>query len=91
MCIYGTIYSVMVFNEDKLGFGVFILLGCYAAYVGSFFTDVSGQHMGPISKDQAVQDLILEDGPDILSQNVGKLLPTYAAQQRGGAKTSPTP
>jgi hypothetical protein len=41
------------------------------------YTDVSGQHIGPILK---VQDLVtLEDGPDTLYRNVGKGLPLDAA------------
>jgi hypothetical protein len=40
-----------------------------------FSTDVSAQHIGPISKDQAVQELLtLEDGTDRLSRNIGKKL-----------------
>jgi hypothetical protein len=44
------------------------------------FTDVSGQHIGPIFKDQEVEDkrhlvfLTLEDGTDALSRNIGKQL-----------------
>jgi hypothetical protein len=47
-----------------------------------FFTDVSGQRIGPIFKGQEVQEkkffsldfLALEDGTDTLSRNVGKEL-----------------
>jgi hypothetical protein len=40
---------------------------------GLIVTDVSGQPLGPIFKDPAVQDrLTLEDGTDKLSRNVGK-------------------
>jgi hypothetical protein len=43
-------------------------------------SDVSGQPIGPIFKDQEVQeDFTLEDGNDTLPQNVGKWLPLYAA------------
>jgi hypothetical protein len=51
------------------------LLGFYAAQKVSFFTDVSGQHIGP-----------LEDGTDRLSRNVGKKLPFYAAYNRKRAR-----
>jgi hypothetical protein len=59
---------------------VFALLGFYVAYIGSFFTDVSGQPIGPILKGQAVQEdcFSLEDVTDILSQNVGNKLSIYA-------------
>jgi hypothetical protein len=33
----------------------FALAGCYAAYVSSFFTILSGQPIGPIFWDQAVK------------------------------------
>jgi hypothetical protein len=48
-------------------------------------TDVSGQHTGPILKGKAVPEafffdwLILEDGLDKLSRNVGNGLTTYVA------------
>jgi hypothetical protein len=57
-------------------------------------TDVSGQRIGPIFKNQAVQEeldcLTLEDGTDTWSRNVGKQTPTYAAQHPGWTKTSVT-
>ena len=46
------------------------LLGCYAAYVGSFlFTDVTKKDIGTIFKSQGI---------DRFTRNVGKLQ-TYAA------------
>jgi hypothetical protein len=41
----------------------------------SLITDVSGHHIGPILKGQAVQ----EYGTDILYRNVGNQRPIYAA------------
>jgi hypothetical protein len=41
-----------------------------------YFTDVSGQRIGPIFKGQDVHDyLTFEDGTDTLYRNVGKGLP----------------
>ena len=47
-----------------------------------YFTDVSGQRIGPILKDQEIQNraflldfLTLEDGTDTLFRNVSKGLP----------------
>jgi hypothetical protein len=37
---------------------VLALLGCYAEYVRSFFTDVSGQPIGSIFKGQTVQEIL---------------------------------
>jgi hypothetical protein len=34
---------------------ILVLMGRYAAYIGSFFTDVSGQYIDPIFQSQAVQ------------------------------------
>jgi hypothetical protein len=57
-----------------------------APWNGSRFTDVSGQRVDPICKGQEVQEvlfflafLLLEDGIDTLSRNVGKGLPFDAA------------
>jgi hypothetical protein len=51
------------------------LLGLLRGVVWYLFTDVSGQHMGPIFKGQEPGLLTLEDGIDTLSRNVGKQLP----------------
>jgi hypothetical protein len=36
--------------------GNFILQGCYMAHIGSLVTDISGQPISSIFKDQAVQE-----------------------------------
>ena len=51
------------------------------------FVNVSGQHVVPFSRVKQT----LEDGIDILSRNVDKQLPTYAAQHQKRAKTCTTP
>jgi hypothetical protein len=43
------------------------------------FTDVSGQHIGIIFKDQEIDFLTLADDTDVLSRNVGKILPLDSA------------
>jgi hypothetical protein len=43
------------------------------------------------SRGQGIPELlILEDGANILSQNVGNQLPTYAAQHPSRTKTMPS-
>jgi len=37
---------------------VLVVLGCSAAYVRSFFTDVSGQPIGSIFKGQTIQEIL---------------------------------
>jgi hypothetical protein len=37
---------------------VLALLGCFTAYVRSFFTDISGQPIGSIFKGQTVQEIL---------------------------------
>jgi len=60
---------------------VLALLCCYAAYIRSFFTDVSGQPICSIFKGQEILHfLTIEDGNDRLSRNVGRELPLYAAK-----------
>jgi hypothetical protein len=45
---------------------IFAVLGCYAVLIGNLGTDVSGQHIGPIFKNQVVflNCLTLEVGND---------------------------
>jgi hypothetical protein len=69
--------------KDK-EFEICLLLGYYVVWQS--FTDVSGQYISLIFKDQEVQEVIflldfftLEDGTDTLSRNVGKGLPHDAA------------
>ena len=56
---------------------VLALLGCYAAYVRNFFTDVSGQFISSIVKGQTIQEFLGLFDPRSwkywLSLNVGKL------------------
>ena len=83
----------ILYNSDQTYWNLICaLLGYYAASRGNF-TDVSAQRICPIFKCQEVQEekkdgktvqagldfLILEDGTDTLSRNVGKGLPLDAA------------
>ena len=38
---------------------IITLLRCYAVYIGSYVTDVSGQPIGPTFKDPAVQEEVM--------------------------------
>jgi hypothetical protein len=64
-----------------LAYRVFFFLIANKYINKKFFTDVSGQPIGPIFKVQEVQEnfLALEDWADKSTRNVGTDLPLYAA------------
>jgi len=54
-------------------------------------TDVLGQCTSPVFKDQALQELILEDESNMLSLSIGNPLPACAVQHSERVKMSNAP
>jgi len=67
---------------------ILALRGFYTAYFGSCLPTFRNILTVPSSKGQVVNCLILEEGADRLSRNVGKQLSTHAAEQPRTANTS---